>query len=236
MSEIYLIRHGQASFGSIDYDRLSENGIRQAAVLGNHLADIGLEFDAVCFGRMKRHKQTADGLINAYRDRNIPLPKPSVDPGFDEYDAEAVWKSQVARMQEDDPGVLDEFNKNPKDNTAFQKVFSRVVKRWISGNYDAPDDTTWNAFKTRVSEGVFALIDRHGRSKRIAVFTSAGPVSVAVQAALDLADIKAVELSWQVINASITKFVYGRGTLSLTGFNETAHLVLTGDKNLLTYR
>jgi len=40
MSELYLIRHGQASFGTADYDRLSEKGIRQASVLGDHLADL----------------------------------------------------------------------------------------------------------------------------------------------------------------------------------------------------
>ena len=33
MSEIYFVRHGQASFGSEDYDRLSPLGVRQAQVL-----------------------------------------------------------------------------------------------------------------------------------------------------------------------------------------------------------
>ena len=30
MSAVYLIRHGQASFGAADYDRLSERGEQQA--------------------------------------------------------------------------------------------------------------------------------------------------------------------------------------------------------------
>ncbi|HCT4576619.1 TPA: histidine phosphatase family protein, partial [Pseudomonas aeruginosa] len=37
MGSIYLIRHGQASFGADDYDVLSPTGIRQAEILGDHL-------------------------------------------------------------------------------------------------------------------------------------------------------------------------------------------------------
>jgi len=33
MSDLYLIRHGQASFGKDNYDRLSPLGIRQARIL-----------------------------------------------------------------------------------------------------------------------------------------------------------------------------------------------------------
>ncbi|NPC53888.1 histidine phosphatase family protein, partial [Corallococcus exiguus] len=29
MAELYLVRHGQASFGAADYDRLSERGEQQ---------------------------------------------------------------------------------------------------------------------------------------------------------------------------------------------------------------
>ncbi|EPM78754.1 hypothetical protein A249_34210, partial [Pseudomonas syringae pv. actinidiae ICMP 18804] len=41
MGSIYLIRHGQASFGADDYDVLSPVGIRQSRVLGAHLAGLG---------------------------------------------------------------------------------------------------------------------------------------------------------------------------------------------------
>jgi len=52
MSEIYFVRHGQASFGSEDYDRLSPLGVRQAQVgLGERLAvavvDVGHEATGV---------------------------------------------------------------------------------------------------------------------------------------------------------------------------------------------
>jgi broad specificity phosphatase PhoE len=236
MSEIYLIRHGQASFGAADYDRLSEKGVTQAAVLGEHLANLDVEFDAVCCGEMDRQQKTAQGMMVAYRQKGLYVPTPEVMKSFNEYDAESVWKSQVAKMREDAPEFLDPIEKDPNNNTTFQKVFSKVVKRWVSGKFDAPGDFTWNAFKSRVSEGLFALMVKQGPSKRIAVFSSGGPISVAVQAVLDLDDIKTVDVSWQVMNASITRIVYSRGRIGLAGFNDITHLALTGDKSLLTYR
>ena len=40
VGSIYLIRHGQASFGADDYDVLSPTGIRQAEILGDHLLNL----------------------------------------------------------------------------------------------------------------------------------------------------------------------------------------------------
>jgi len=40
MNEIYFIRHGQASFGEENYDRLSDLGVKQAKHLARHLAKI----------------------------------------------------------------------------------------------------------------------------------------------------------------------------------------------------
>ncbi|NWD90503.1 phosphoglycerate mutase family protein, partial [Pseudomonas sp. K5002] len=50
MGSIYLIRHGQASFGADDYDVLSPIGVQQAQVLGRHLAELGLGFDRCLSG------------------------------------------------------------------------------------------------------------------------------------------------------------------------------------------
>ena len=38
MAELYLVRHGQASFGAADYDRLSERGEQQSVWLGEYFA------------------------------------------------------------------------------------------------------------------------------------------------------------------------------------------------------
>jgi len=236
MSEIYLIRHGQASLGAENYDRLSETGVIQAKVLGKHLAGLNISFDAICFGQMDRQQKTAQGMIDAYREMGLGVPEPVVDKSFNEYDAESVWKSQVGQLLKEEPTLLAPLEKDPKNNAAFQKIFSKVDRRWVSGNYDAQGDITWKDFKTRVTQGLWTLTQSQGSSKRIAVFSSAGPICAAVQAALNLSDMKAIELSWQVMNASVTRLVYGKGRIGLAGFNDVTPLALTGDKGLLTYR
>ncbi|MCO8647501.1 histidine phosphatase family protein, partial [Burkholderia multivorans] len=45
MAELFLVRHGQASFGTDDYDRLSDVGVQQGVWLGEYLARAHAPFD-----------------------------------------------------------------------------------------------------------------------------------------------------------------------------------------------
>ena len=45
MSRLFLVRHGQASFLSDDYDRLSPLGLEQSRRLGQHWLQAGIEID-----------------------------------------------------------------------------------------------------------------------------------------------------------------------------------------------
>ena len=47
MTCIYLIRHGQASFGQDNYDCLSQLGEQQAHLLGQHFSERNIQFDQV---------------------------------------------------------------------------------------------------------------------------------------------------------------------------------------------
>ena len=60
MTTIYLIRHGQASFGAESYDQLSPNGEFQAKLLGQYFDQILKEAPYVVSGSMQRHQQTAN--------------------------------------------------------------------------------------------------------------------------------------------------------------------------------
>ena len=63
MSAVYLVRHGQASFGAADYDVLSERGQQQAQVLGQALARAQAGFAVVASGDLQRHRQTAQACL-----------------------------------------------------------------------------------------------------------------------------------------------------------------------------
>ena len=62
MGTLYLVRHGQASFGADDYDQLSELGQRQSVRLGEYLASRDITFDAVYTGTLRRQVQTWEGI------------------------------------------------------------------------------------------------------------------------------------------------------------------------------
>ena len=65
MGTLYLVRHGQASFGADDYDQLSALGQAQARRLGEYWREsLGpeLRFDAVLTGTLRRQLQTWQGI------------------------------------------------------------------------------------------------------------------------------------------------------------------------------
>src|SRR5690348_12748107 len=86
MAVLYLIRHGQASFGLKDYDKLSELGEQQSRVLGESLRDRVPAIDLVVSGAMERHKQTAAIALEAMGCSLVPR----VDERWNEYDHNEV--------------------------------------------------------------------------------------------------------------------------------------------------
>ena len=63
MGSIYVVRHGQAAFGTDDYDRLTEVGFAQARLLGAHFRARRIRFDAIFTGTLRRQIETAQ-LLN----------------------------------------------------------------------------------------------------------------------------------------------------------------------------
>jgi len=236
MSEIYFIRHGQASFGSDNYDRLSPLGVRQAQCLAKHLAKTDKSFDGVYYGEMERQQNTAREFINHYSSKGLAVLAPVVSKAFNEYDSFAVWHALIPEMLADDPTIAKDLDKLPGDQKAFQRVFAPLMTRWITGKYKAGGIPRWDDFTRRVRQGIEELAARHGVDKQVVVFTSGGPISVAVQIALDLSDKKALEISWQLLNASITRIKYNSHGIMLAGFNDVTHLELAGAEGFITYR
>jgi broad specificity phosphatase PhoE len=79
-------------------------------------------------------------------------------------------------------------------------------------------------------------METYGSGRKIIIFTSGGPISAAVQHALGLTDSKAIEISWQIMNASVTRFKYNSRGMMLSVFNDITHIEMEKDKDLITYR
>ncbi|MBI5592427.1 MAG: histidine phosphatase family protein [Deltaproteobacteria bacterium] len=236
MGILYFIRHGQASFGQKNYDRLSPAGIQQARILGEYLAGIRIAFHEAYCGEMVRQQHTAQEVITGFASAGLEFPSPLTQAAFDEYDAFTVWKNQTNKMIQEKVLLPEEIDQARTDKRKFQQLFERVMMRWISGDHDDPGNIRWKDFVDRVLEGITALTTCHGSGQHIAVFTSGGPISIAMQLALGLSDSKTMEISWQVMNASVSRFYFNSRGIFLAGFNDIAHLAIKQDSSLLTYR
>jgi broad specificity phosphatase PhoE len=237
MSEIYFIRHGQASFMARDYDQLSPVGHRQAEILADHLTSLGITFDTIYSGRMKRQQDTARPLCRNYQQTGSSNMQPVILPAFDEYDARALLAARAAGAKDGDGLSRDDLQALRQDPKAFQAYFAQTVYGWLRGDWDGqPHVEPWPAFRTRVIAGLRDVMAHNGKGRRVAVFTSGGPISVALQLALGLDHRKTVELSWQIMNASLSVIKYTSPGMTLSVFNNTTPLAMAGDPGLLTFR
>lgn len=227
MGLLFVVRHGQASFGTDNYDRLSDLGARQATLLARYLIATGRRFDAVYAGRMERQRRTAETVTDLYRREGIPVPDVEILPEFDEYDSRRLVMSFL--------GEAGDVKHLYGDPLAFQHFFAHIVERWITGETTIDGVVSWGEFRARVRRGL-EKITGEGRGKKVMVVTSGGPISVVFQAATDISDAATLKIVWQIVNTSVSTFLFDGARFSLLSFNQTAHLELEGDHSLLTFR
>lgn len=218
MADIYLIRHGQASFGQANYDALSSLGIKQAGMIGDGFNKRGVGFDRVIKGSMQRHAQTAEHCLS----RMDYSGEVEVDARFNEYDHEEVLVRLKPEFA-DKADMASYLAASPNPRKAFQLALQEAIQRWMSGQHDHDYTESWLEFKNRCHSALFDIVKNAGNAKHIAVFTSGGPVSLAVQAALHLPDETAIQLSWSTVNGSVTRFQHNRERVSLSFFNDYSH-------------
>ena len=219
MSVLLLVRHGQASFGSADYDRLSATGEEQGRVLGAALAARGVRPDLVVRGSLRRHRQTADTSVAAAGWEADVVE----DAGWDEFDHLSTVDAPVAFEALPDEGYDDQVRR-----------FEATMERWASGRHDSDYAESFPAFRARVEDALARTLERVGNQGTAVVFTSGGPVAW-VSATLTEGGVPAwARMSRVVVNSSVTKVLSGRRGTNLITFNEHAHL--EGAPDLLTYR
>lgn len=236
MGSIYLIRHGQASFGADDYDVLSPTGYRQAEVLGAHLAQLGLTFDRCLSGSLFRQRHTAETALAQLNAAGLATPSLETDPSFNEFDAEAVIRALLPAMLPDEPEALEVMRNAAHNRSEFQRLFALIIGRWLGGEHDTPALQSWLAFVEQVQSGLNRILDSAGQSDRIAVFTSGGTITALLHLITQMPATQAFELNWQIVNTSLNQLKFRGREVSLASFNSHAHLQLMKAPELITYR
>lgn len=237
MSTLYLIRHGQASFGAEDYDVLSTLGGEQSAHLGRHWAARGQRLDACYSGPKRRQIDTARHFRTAASEHGVSYPEAEILAGLDEYPALALLRHWLPRLSAEHPelrDLLDPAGRGPDSAQRWERAFATITGKWARGELTTDDIESFAAFQRRVHDAVEHIMTAQGRGKRVAVFTSGGPVAMAVQMAMGLAAEVALRTAWVVANAAVTEFRYrDRESLTLIRFNTIGHLP---EPRLVTYR
>ena len=213
MGSVHLIRHGQASFGSDDYDQLSAIGLKQSTALGmSWEASDWAPTDAVA-GSMKRHAQTAIAAIDACGQGDGY----DIDDGWNEYDHLAIARAH-------DPASL------PKDTKEFQRLLNVALAGWIAGEGEHAE--TYRDFVNRVMTSFGKVVVDAGPGRSVAVFTSGGPIAMVASHLLTGDDSAFQRINDVMVNAGVTTVIVGSTGPRLLALNESTHL----PRDLITYR
>ena len=231
MSEIYFVRHGQASLGARNYDKLSDLGWQQARWLGEHFRELDLQFDRIIVGDMQRHHETLQGIGEGM---GLTLTH-EIDARLNEFKYFPVLHIyQTIHRPE---------AKAPKTAGEFFGMLREVMEAWITGNLDAAirqqdekqgtKTENWQDFNQRVV-GALQHAQTAGARDKVLIVSSGGPKSLAMKHALALSDDATIELMMHIRNTSITRFLAAPERTSLRAFNVLTHLERADREHAIT--
>jgi broad specificity phosphatase PhoE len=235
MATIYLFRHGQASFGSDDYDKLSPLGERQATLLGHYLRDSGVVLDAAYSGDLLRQRETAR-LALAGQPAGVPH---RVDPRFNEIDNDEQLRYLLPEVVKADPALRELVDRGLSSSKDYQKVIDAVFNYWVSPQCKETRIQSWADYSGQVSAALQELMATQGSGKTLGIFTSGGTIATMVAQVLGLSGEQTYQFYEPIFNCSVTQIFYNGRKTSLSYFNDRSWLQLQGAKaaeNLVTYR
>lgn len=237
MSQLLLVRHGQASFLADDYDQLSALGREQARQLGADWARCGVRIDRALSGPRRRQRDTAEICLSALGYAGPPL---VVAEAFDEHPGEFLMRQCLPAALAVDALLGERLNAltTASDRAARARatelVLQRVMSLWQQGAFDTGDLETWQDFRARLQRAMTEVIVAAARGQNVAVFSSGGSIGALVGLVLGVADETALELGYAVQNAAVSELRFsGADRVSLSRFNSLAHLPEPGS---WTYR
>lgn len=225
MGTLYLVRHGQASFGEDDYDRLSPLGHQQARRLGQYLRQRfereGVQIDSVLMGSLTRHRETWEGLAQGAGWSHTA----EVWPGLNEYDShallEAIHPEPLAKPD------------TPELYRHHFRLLRAALQAWMDGRIEPKGMPRYADFVA----GIEAALD-HVRTHcpgHALIVSSGGPISTAVGRVLGTPAETTIELNLRIRNTALTEFAFTPKRHMLVTYNTLPHLDSAEHKDWVTY-
>jgi len=223
MGNLYLVRHGQASFGAADYDNLSDLGHRQSVRLGEYFRQVGVAFDAVITGTLKRHAQTWNGIAQGLQRGDTAA---LAWPGLNEYDPAAI----IGAIH---PEPLQKPT-TPEQVKGHFRLLRDGLAAWMQGKTEPVGMPSYAGFL----EGVTSALDHiranhHGQN--VLVVSSGGPISTAVGHVLGTNPETTIELNLRIRNSAVSEFAFTPKRHVLVSYNTVPHLDTRADAGWVTY-
>ena len=210
MGTLYLVRHGQASFGADDYDVLSDLGYRQALRLGEYFKYKGISFDAAFTGTLRRQVKTFEGICAG---AGLPLRATQL-AGLNEYDSEAV----IAAIH---PHKLEKAT-TPEMYRHHFRLLKDGLKQWMDGVVSPRGMPSYTDFV----RGITDVLDhiRHTHEGNVLLVSSGGPIATAVGHVLGTSPETTIELNLRIRNCSVTELAFTPKRHMLVTYNTLPHL------------
>jgi broad specificity phosphatase PhoE len=225
MSRIYLVRHGQAAFGTDDYDRLTETGIAQCRQLARHWRAIGRPVDLVFSGTLRRQRESAETFAQAAAEQGGAALTVQSLAGIEEYDYLALLAAHGGVVPGSDIAL---------DRRAFHRRLSAALQAWASGELGPVEP--FGLFRDRCAAALTTLLRETGRGRTAVLFGSAGSLAAAMQPALGLGDRDLLRLKLTFFNTGVSSLLFDGETITIESLNAVSHLEQPAFMKLITHR
>jgi broad specificity phosphatase PhoE len=215
---IFLVRHGQAAFGTGDYDRLTDLGLAQTRLLGSYFGRRQIRFDAVFTGTLRRQIETVQGICQGHEFGAPPLQE--TFPGLDEYKPEAIMMALTGDVPA--PGAA-AARRDPLVVREHFRVLREALLAWAEDRTQPEGMPVWQAFQ---DGALAAMVEARRRfpDGNVLIVSSGGPIAAIVAATLQAPPATAVELNMRIRNSALTEFATTPRRHSLVSFNGLPHL------------
>ena len=220
MGTLYLVRHGQASFGADDYDQLSDLGQRQSLRLGQYLRarhGDAWGLDAVLTGTLRRQRQTWEGIA-----AGAGLDTPRTEwPGLNEY---AIHPEPLPKPD------------TPELYRQHFRLLREGLQAWMDGRVQPVGMPSYADFLA----GVVGALDhvrglQGGENGRVMIVSSGGPIATAVGHVLGAPTSASIELNLRIRNSAVTEFQFTPKRHQLLTYNTLPHLDAPEYEDWVTY-
>ncbi|KXI27789.1 histidine phosphatase family protein [Paraglaciecola hydrolytica] len=213
MSELFLVRHGQASFGAKNYDKLSPLGLQQSVWLGEYFKQRNISFAQLWRGDLQRQQETAQGIVSQLSEPIVH----SANVALNEFDFQVVARAYLNLYPQDALAA----NAAPSD---FLRLLKKAMLAWSQGVLATENlIESWDSFRQRVVD-CLSLITQQQLSKPILVVSSGGVIAMMMGIVLGLDARQIIELNLQIRNSSLSHFHFNQHSIRLSSFNNITHL------------